>query len=100
MGFFNKTNKRVFTPKILRDRFGGVNKTKFFLVVDKTAPALKRSVKAATMLKADLPTDLEMKSSPLKELSSLASDSHVKTREASQNTELNMRKFLAIDTAL
>ena len=37
-------------------------------------------------LKNELPTDLKMESIPLKELSSLAEDIHVKTREASQNT--------------
>ena len=33
-------------------------------------------------------------------LSSLVEDIHVKTREASQNTELDMRQFLGIDKAL
>ena len=47
-----------------------------------------------------MPTDLEMKSIPLEELSSLAEDIHVKTREASQNTDLDMREFLGIDKAL
>ena len=47
-----------------------------------------------------MPTDLEMKSISLKELSSLAEDIHVKTREASQNTDLDMREFLGIDKAL
>ena len=33
-------------------------------------------------------------------LSSLVEDIHVKTREASQNTDLDMRQFLGIDKAL
>ena len=41
-----------------------------------------------------------MKSIPLKEHSSLVEDIHVKTREASQNTGLDMREFLGIDKAL
>ena len=41
-----------------------------------------------------------MESIPLKELSSLAEDIHVKTWEASQNTSLDMREFLGIDKAL
>ena len=41
-----------------------------------------------------------MESIPLKELSSLAKEIHVKTREASQNTDLDMREFLGIDKAL
>ena len=34
------------------------------------------------------------------ELSSLLEDIHVETREASQNTDLDMREFLGIDEAL
>ena len=41
-----------------------------------------------------------MESIPLNELSFLAEDIHVKTREASQNTNLDMREFLGIDKAL
>ena len=41
-----------------------------------------------------------MESVPLKELSLSAEDIHVKTREASQNTSLDMREFLGIDKAL
>ena len=40
-----------------------------------------------------------MESIPLKELSSLEEDIHVKTREASQNTDIDMREFLANDRA-
>ena len=41
-----------------------------------------------------------MESIPLKDLSSLAEDIHAKTREASQQTTLDMREFLGIDKAL
>ena len=34
------------------------------------------------------------------ELSTLAEDIHVKTREASQNTDNDLREFLGIDNAL
>ena len=71
---------------------------KKFFYVDKTLPGLERSFKAATKLKVALPTDLELESIPLEELSSLVEDIHVKTREASQNTDLDMREFLGIDT--
>ena len=73
---------------------------KSVLSLDETPSALERSFKAATKLKGELPTDLEMESIPMKELSSLAEDIHVKTREASQNTNLDMREFLGIDKAL
>ena len=41
-----------------------------------------------------------MESIPLEDLSSLVEGIHVKTREASQNTDLDMREFLGIDRAL
>ena len=41
-----------------------------------------------------------MENIPFMELSCLVENSHVKTREASQNTKLNMREFLGIDKAL
>ena len=40
-----------------------------------------------------------MEGIPLEELSSLVEDIHVKTREASQNTDLNMQEFLGIGKA-
>ena len=41
-----------------------------------------------------------MESIPPMELLSLVEDIHVKTREASQNTDLDMREFLGIDMVL
>ena len=52
---------------------------KSVLSLDKTPPALERSFKVATKLNPELPTDLEMESIPLMELSSLAEDIDVKT---------------------
>ena len=52
---------------------------KNFLGLDETPPALERSFKAATKLRAGLPTDIEMESIPPKDLSSLAEEIHVKT---------------------
>ena len=73
---------------------------KSVLSLDETPSALERSFKAATKLRRELPTDIEMDSIPLEGLSSLVEDIHVKTREASQNTDLDMREFLGIDKAL
>ena len=41
-----------------------------------------------------------MESIPIEELSSLVKDVHVKTRESSLNTDLDMRDFLGIDKTL
>ena len=73
---------------------------KIVLGIDRTPPSLERSFKTANKLKAELPIDLEMESIPLEELSSFVEDIHVKVREASQNTDLAMRKFLGIDKAV
>ena len=46
-----------------------------------------------------MPTDIEMESVSLMELLSLAEDIHVKTREASQNTDLDIQKYLRSNNA-
>ena len=97
------TNKRTgefLPPKTLREKFGGLNIMKRVLSLDETPSVLERSFKAAIQLKSELPTDLQMESIPLKELLSLAKEIHVKTRQASQNTDLDMREFLGINKAL
>ena len=96
----NKRTGKFLAPKTLREKFGGLNTMKSVLSLDETPSALEGSFKAATKLRRELPTDLEMESIPLEELSSMAKDIHVKTREASQNTDLDMREFLGIDKAL
>ena len=67
-----KQTGNCFASKTLRDRLCGLNTMKIFLAVDKTPLALERSFKAATKLKNEFPTDIEMESIPLEELSSLA----------------------------
>ena len=95
-----KETGEFFAPKTLRDRFEGISTIKNFLGLDKTPTALERPVKAATKLSLELLTNLEMESIPLEELSFLVENIHVKTREASQNTDPDMQEFLGIDKAL
>ena len=95
-----KQTGKFFAPKTLKDKFGGLNVIKNILDLHETTPLLERSLKAATKLKAGLLTDLQIETIPLKEISSLAEDIHVKTMEASQNTDLDMQKFLGIEKAL
>ena len=99
------TNKRTgefLAAKTLREKFGRLNIMKSVLSLDKTPSALKRSVKAATKVKSELPTDLQMESIPLKELSPLVEDIHTKTQEARQNSDLDMTdlEFHGINKAL
>ena len=96
----NKRNGEFLAAKTLREKFDGLNTLKSVLSLDETPSALERSFKAATKLRRELPTDIEMESIPLMELSSLVEDIHVKTREASQNTVLGMRHFLGVDKTL
>ena len=95
-----KQTGNFFAPKTLRDRFGGVNTMKNFLGVAKTSPSLEKSLKAATRLSRELPTDIEMETMPHMELSFLVDDIRGKTREASQNTDLDMRELLGTNKAL
>ena len=95
-----KKTGEFLAPKTLRDRFGGVNTMKKFLVIYRTPSALERSLSTASKLTAELPTDLKTESIPLEELSSLVEDIHAETREASQNTDLDMREFLRTDKVL
>ena len=95
-----KQTGEFLATKTLKDKFGRLKAMKNLLGTVETHPSLERSFKGATKVKAGLPTNLEMESIPLKELLSLVKDIHVKTRDASQNTDLDMREFLAIDKAL
>ena len=96
----NERTDEFLSAKTLRKKFGGLNIIKSVLSLDEKPSALERSLKAANDLNRELPTNLEMESIPLEQLSSLAEDIHVKTRKASQNTDFDMREFLGIDRTL
>ena len=96
----NKGTGGLLAARTLREKFGGLNVMKSVLSLDKTPSALERSFKPATKLRHELATDIEMKSIPLMELSSLVEDIHVKIRKASQNNDLDMWRLLGINKAL
>ena len=73
---------------------------KKFLVINTIPPLLERSISAASKLKSKPPSDLQMESIPLEELSSLVEDILVKTQEALQNTDLDIQEFHWIDKVL
>ena len=73
---------------------------KNFLSIDRTPSFARKSISAASKLKSELPTDLEMESIPPMELLSLVEDIYVKTQKASRNTDLDMQEFLGIDKTL
>ena len=80
----NKRTGEFLAPKTLREKFGGLSIMKSVLNLDQTPSALERLISAAAKLKSELPTDLQMESIHLSELSSFVEDIHTKTREASQ----------------
>ena len=71
-----KQTSDLFAAKTLKEKFDGVATMKKFVVIDKTPPPLEKSFKDAAKLKGALPTDLEMESIPLEELSSLVEEIH------------------------
>ena len=60
----NKHTGKFLATKILEGRFGGLKIMKRILSLDETPPALERFFKAATKLRHELPTDIEMESIP------------------------------------
>ena len=73
---------------------------KSFVGNDETLSVKERSFKAATKFNRELRADIEMENMYLRSLLSLAEDIHAETREASQNTNLDMREYLGMDKAL
>ena len=96
----DKRISNFLAAKTLLEKFGGLNIMKSVLGLDETPSTLEKSFKAESKLRYGLRTDIEMKSIPLEELLSLVEDIHVKTREALQNTDLDMREFLGIGKVL
>ena len=60
---------------------------KNILVIEGDVPDLIDRITFAKKLQEELPTDLEMESIPLQDLSNLAEQMHVATREAATNTD-------------
>ena len=64
------------------------------------SPDLDRSINFVKNLQEELPTVLKMESIPLQDLSTLAEQVHLATREAATNTAIDMQEFFGIDKAL
>ena len=97
------TNKRTgeFLVKATIERLmGGVNVMKNMLGLDETPSRLERSRTAARKLASIIPTDLQMDNIPLQDLSKTITTVEHEVKEASQNTDLDMREMLGLDKAL
>ena len=79
-----KKTCNFFAPKTLKNRYGILSTVNKFVGTDETPPMSEQSFKALTKIKCELPTDIELETSPLMEISSSTGDIDVKTEEASQ----------------
>ena len=84
----------------LKTKFGSLTPMKNFLNLEQSPPSIDRSIKAANLLKSDIPSQTDLENIPLFDLSYVVVDIRIKTREALQNTDLDMREFLGISKAL
>ena len=91
------TNKRTgeFLVKTSIERLmGGVNVMKNMLGLDETPSRLERSRTAARKLASIIPTDLQMDNISMEDLSRTITTVEHEVKEASQNTDLDMREML------
>ena len=97
VSFTNKQTGKLLAKSTLWNKFGGVHKMKRTLLIQGEIPDLDRSFTAAKKLQEQLPSDLDMEEIPLQDLGDLTNQVHVATREATTNTDLDMREFLGIN---
>ena len=97
------TNKRTgdfLTESSIRQKIGGVNAMKNMLGLDETPIRSERAITVARKLASTIPTDLEMDNISLQDLSRSITTVEHGVREASLNTDLDMREMLGLDKAL
>ena len=90
------TNQRTgefLAASTLKSKFGGLAVMENILNLEETPPSLDRSIKAASKQKSELPTTSKIEEIPLEDLSSIVEEIHIKTREASQNTDLEYARI-------
>ena len=81
-------------------KMGGANAMKNMLGLDTTPSQSERSKTAARKLASIIPTDLQMDNISMEDLSRTITTVEHEVKEASQNTDLNMREMLGLDKAL
>ena len=81
-------------------KMGGANAMKNMLGLDTTPSQSERSKTAARKLASIIPTDLQMDNISMEDLSRTITTIEHEVKEASQNTDLNMREMLGLDKAL
>ena len=96
----NKWTGEFLAVSTLKTKFEGLTLMKKFFNLEQTPPSIDRSIKAANLLKSEIPRQTDLETIPLSDLSSVVKEIHIKTRETSQNTDLDMREFSGISKAL
>ena len=94
----NKQTRDFLAKTMLRKNFGRIRRMERILSIERDVPEL--DITFAKKLQEQLPTNLEMEKISLQDLSTLAEQVHVGTREAATNTGPDMQEFLGIDNAL
>ena len=89
-----KQTGEFLAKSILQNKLGGLRRMNRILSIEGEVPDLHRSIIFAKKLREELPTELEMEEILLQDLSHLAEQMHVGTREAATNIDLNMWEFL------
>ena len=91
----NQGTGEFLAVSALKTKFGDLTPMKIFLNLEQTPLSIDRSIKAANLLKSEIPTQIDIET-----ISSVVEDIRIKTREASQNTDLDMPEFLCISKVL
>ena len=96
----NKHTGSFLAEGSLIRKMGGANAMKNMLGLDTTPSQSERSKTAARKLASIIPTDLQMDNISMEDLSKTITSVGHEVKEASQNTDLDMREMLGLDKAL
>ena len=78
----SRTNQRTgefLAVSTLKTKFGGLTPMKNFLNLEQTPPSIDQSIKAANLLKSETPTQTNIETIPLFDLSPVVEDIRIKT---------------------
>ena len=96
----NTRDGKFLVESSIRQKMGGLNAMKNMLGLDETSSQSERSKTAARKLAQITPTDLRMENISMEDLAKTIPIVERGVKEASQNTDLDMREMLGLDKAL
>ena len=71
MGISNQRTGEFLAVSTLKTKFGGLTPMKKILNLEQTPPSIDRSIKAANLLKSEIPMQTDIETIPLFDLSSI-----------------------------